>query len=67
MIEVVLHLVVLRETPQVRRLHLDEIIHGCLPNRESHSLMLNEIATKITMRSSVATAKPDGGRNGMTQ
>lgn len=48
MIEVVLHLVVLRKAPQVRRLHLDEIIHGCLPNRESHGLTSSETATKIT-------------------
>lgn len=36
MIEVVLHLVVFRKTPQVRRLHLDEVIHGCLADGEGH-------------------------------
>ena len=42
MIEVVLHLVVLREAPQVRRLHLDEVIHGCLAYGKGHGRSLNQ-------------------------
>ena len=59
MIEVVLHLVVLRKAPQVRRLHLDEVIHGRLPNRKSHGVKLTETGTKITSRSRTVQLRSD--------
>lgn len=38
MIQVVLHLVIFRQTPQIRRLHLEEVIYRRLSNRERHYL-----------------------------
>lgn len=55
MIEIVFHLVVLREAPQVRRLHLDEVIYCRLPNRESHRSLVLSVSCKTRTSSFYCT------------